>query len=123
MKFVSLFLVFLLFLVGCSSKSEQLLSEPPITLKEPEVGKYWVATKEDISFRNHLIPPKVSGFVKVKYLIDSNGKVFNPIVAESEGGWDKFALRAVKEFDYINTEFNSNKTPVYAIKHFSFTAP
>jgi hypothetical protein len=111
------------FTVGCTSKRVQLLNEAPITLNESDLEKYWVPDKGTLTFKNHLIPPKVSGFVKVRYLIDSNGEIFNPVVAESEGGWDKFALRAIREVHYVNTEFNLNKTPVYAIKHFNFTAP
>jgi hypothetical protein len=123
MKYVSLFLVMIFFTVGCTSKSEQLLNEPPITLNESELEKYWLPTQITISFNNHFIPPKVSGFVKIRYLIDSNGEIFNLVVAESEGGWDKFALRALREVHYVNTEFNFNKIPVYAIKQFNFTAP
>ena len=123
MKFVSLFLIMIFFTVGCTSKRVQLLNEAPITLNESDLEKYWVPDKGTLTFKNHLIPPKVSGFVKVRYLIDSNGEIFNPVVAESEGGWDKFALRAIREVHYVNTEFNINKTPVYAIKHFNFTAP
>lgn len=123
MKYISLFLVMIFFTVGCTSRGEQLLNEPPITLNESDLEKYWFPTQATISFNNNFIPPKVSGFVKVSYLIDSNGEIFNPVVTEAEGGWDKFALRALREVHYVNTAFNFNKTPVYATKQFNFTAP
>jgi hypothetical protein len=111
------------FIVGCSSKNKELLNEPPITIKLNELQKYWTRTQNSISFSNSFIPPKESGFVKVKILIDSNGEVFYPVIIESKGGWDKFALRAIKEEHYVSTESNFRKIPVYVIKKFSFSAP
>ncbi|ASP49766.1 energy transducer TonB [Cognaticolwellia beringensis] len=123
MKRLSLLLLMVIFIVGCSSKSKELLNEPPVTIKMHELQKYWVPTQNSITFSNGFTPPQESGFVKVKILIDSNGEVFNPLVIESKGGWDKFALLAIKETHYVNTEFNSKKTPVYVIKEFQFAAP
>jgi hypothetical protein len=123
MKNLSLLLLMVVFIVGCSSKSKELLNEPPVIVKISELQKYWTPTQDSLTFSNNFTPPKESGFVKVKYLIDSNGEIFNPIITESRGGWDKFALRALKEIHYINTEYNIKKTPVYVIKEFTFAAP
>jgi len=123
MKRLSLLLFMVVFIVGCSSKNKELLNEPPLTIKMHELQKYWVPTQNSISFSNNFIPPQESGFVKVRILIDSNGEVFNPVVIESKGGWDKFALRAIKETHYVSTEFNFKKTPVFVIKEFQFSAP
>jgi len=114
-------MVFLI--VGCSSSNKELLNEPPITIKLNELQKYWTPTQTSTSFSNNFTPPQESGFVKIKILIDSNGEVFNPVIIESKGGWDKFALRAIKETHYVKTESNFKKTPVYVIKKFSFSAP
>ncbi|GLX77338.1 hypothetical protein tinsulaeT_06780 [Thalassotalea insulae] len=120
-------LSFLLFIslitVGCSSNNKELLSEIAINVKMHELHKYWVPKKSSISFNNNWVPPQESGFVNVKILIGSNGEVSNPVIIESKGGWDKFALRAVQEKHYVNTDFNHKKTPVYVILEFRFSAP
>ncbi|MBA6231387.1 MULTISPECIES: energy transducer TonB [unclassified Colwellia] len=123
MKHLSLLLIIVFFTVACSSKHEASFDVPAITIKDYEIQKYWVPTKNLLSFDNNFRQPKESGFVRVQILIDSKGEIFNPVIIESKGGWDKFALRALKEIHYVSTEFNISKTPVYVIKEFRFLAP
>ena len=56
------------------------------------------------------------------YLIDSNGKVYNPEIVESvpEGVWDDQGLKAVKQMEYEPSQSNTNKIPVYVTTEFHF---
>ena len=116
MKFLSVLFLGLLVLGGCKSTPEQYLTEPAITVELFNLQNYWVPKTKTFSFKPRTFKqPKNSGAVKVKYLIDSNGEIFNPIVVESlpKGSWDKHALGAVSKFKYMPSKANSSKTPVY----------
>jgi TonB family protein len=123
MKFLSVLSLGLLLLSGCKSTPEQYLTESPITVEQSDLPKYWVQEAKKFSFNtNTLKPPKTSGFVKVKYLVDSNGEIFNPTVVESSpnGAWDKFALRALRNIHYVPSKANSSNAPVYVTTEFKF---
>ncbi|WP_394129489.1 energy transducer TonB [Shewanella maritima] len=123
MKIIMVLCLGLAMLSGCSSTPEQYLTEEPVIVDQINLSNYWVRKAEEFSFdTGALKPPKTSGIVKVKYLIDSNGEIFNPTVVESmpQGAWDKFALKALENIHYIPSESNASKTPVYVITEFSF---
>jgi TonB family protein len=123
MKFLSVLSLGLLVLSGCKSTPEQYLTESPITVEQSDLQKYWIQEAKKFSFKTDTLrPPKTSGFVKVKYLVDSNGEIFNPTVVESspDGAWDKFALRALSNLHYVPSKINSSNTPVYVVTEFIF---
>jgi TonB family protein len=123
MKFLSVLSLGLLVLSGCKSTPEQHLTESPITVEQSNLEDYWVQEAKEFSFKSSTLkPPKTSGFVRVKYLVDSNGGIFNPTVVESSpnGAWDKFALRALRNIHYVPSKANSSNTPVYVTTEFIF---
>ena len=123
MKFLSVLSLGLLVLGGCKSTPEQYLTEPAITIELSNLQNYWAPKTQTFSFKSRTFKqPKTSGAVKVKYLIDSNGEIFNPIVVESlpKGSWDKHALGAVSKFKYMPSKANSSKTPVYVTMEIKF---
>ena len=63
-----------------------------------------------------------AGHVEIRYLIDSNGVIFNPEIIESvpEGVWDKFGMKAIQQMEYQAAEANAANTPVYVSTIFNF---
>ena len=109
------------FLFSCASTPE--LSTEAIEVSPEIMGQYWEMKSNSFSFSSPIdVAKRPKGFVKVRYLIDSNGKVFNPEIVESvpEGIWDDQGLKAVKQMEYKPTETNSNKKPVYVTTQFHF---
>lgn len=109
------------FLFSCASTPE--LSTEAIEVSPEIMGQYWEMKSKSFSFSSPLdVAKRPKGFVKVRYLIDSNGKVFNPEIVESvpEGVWDDQGLKAVKQMEYKPTETNSNNKPVYVTTQFHF---
>jgi len=123
MKFLTLIFLNVVFLFGCTTTPKQYLTQTPIEIKQSDLDDYWVQSKKEFSFSSStLLPPNTNGFVNIKYLIDSNGQIFNPVVVDSDpsGEWNNIALHALKKLHYINTEKNTQKTPVYVISKFTF---
>ncbi|MEO2265806.1 TonB family protein [Pseudoalteromonas sp. YIC-656] len=123
MKFLSVLSIAILVLGGCKSAPQQYLTKTPITIEQSELQNYWIQEAKEFSFKvSRLQPPKSSGVVKVKYLVDSNGQIFNPIVVESSpnGAWDKFALQALSNIHYVPAKANSSNVPVYVTTEFTF---
>lgn len=125
MKILSVLSLGILVLSGCKSTPERYLTQDPITIGQSEFQNYWVPETNKFNFNSSLLKrPKVSGFVKVKYLVDSNGEVFNPTIVESlpAGAWDKFALKALTNVHYVPAKTNSSYKPVYITTKFAFEA-
>jgi hypothetical protein len=113
----------LLLLSGCKSTPELHLTESPITVELSNLQNYWIPDAKGFSFNpSTLNPPKNNGFVKIRYLIDSNGEIFNPTIIESlpAGAWDKIALESLTKFKYIPSKANSSNTPVYVTTEINF---
>ncbi len=126
MKFLSILSLGLLVLSGCKSTPEQYLAKPPIAVEQSELQNYWVQEAKEFSFKSSTLkPPKTGGLVKIKYLVDSNGEIFNPTVIESypKGAWDKIALRALSNIHYVPSKTNSTNIPVYVTTEFKFGQP
>jgi len=116
---MSVLLVFLL--ASCASAPK--LSTQAIEIPFNNLPQYWLVQVESFSFTS---PGKNTsrpeGYVKVRFLIDSNGKVFNSEIVESMplGVWDDHGLRAVQELQYLPAEKNTARRPVYVTTTFKF---
>jgi hypothetical protein len=123
MKIFAVISLSTLLLLGCNSTPKQSLTQVPIEIENSDLIKYWQPVQQNFTTdTGSLITPNTSGFVKLKYLIDSNGQVFEPTIIESvpHGAWDKFALLALKNVKYINSESNKSGLPVYVTTKFQF---
>lgn len=125
MKFSIIVALLLLVLGGCTttSKTQPYLAKNPIYIELSELSSYWVQLKSRYNVNTDgLEPPDSNGYVKVRFLVDSNGQVFNPEIVESvpKGGWDQFALRALSSNQYDPSELNVEKVPVYVTKKITF---
>lgn len=125
MKSLIILSISLLVLGGCASKKEVYLTQSPIAVEQDDLKDYWVQSSEN--FRLNLKPniklPKKGGYVKISYLIDSNGEIFNPTIVESspKGEWDLIALKALSKVDYAPSESNSLNIPVYVTTEIKFS--
>ncbi len=128
MRFFSILSIALLAVSGCASKQEVkqevYLTQSPIKIEIHELGDYWIQLSEGIrfGFKPNTKLPKKDGYVRINYLIDSNGEIFNPSILESspEGAWDLFALKALSKLEYVPAESNTLKIPVYVTSEFKF---
>lgn len=123
MKFFIIINLSIIFLCGCSSTPTQSLSQTPIEIEQSDLNKYWQQTQKHFRFNTKsLKEPTTNGIVKLKYLIDSNGQIFSPIIVKSvpKGMWDEFALNALKNLQYIKSESNVTGIPVYVTTKFEF---
>ena len=117
MKTFSLFL-FSLLLLGCSSTSDMYLSQTPVEVTDENISDYWVQTNERFRFNlpiQRAIGKNEDGYVKLRFLIDSNGNTFNPEVVESTpaGMWDYAGVKALSKQHFVPAESNRSKVPVY----------
>lgn len=124
MKFINLIFLSGL-LLGCTSSPEVYLAEQPIEVTNKSVGEYWEQKNETFSFSLPSIrapKKKEKGYVKVRYLIDSNGNTFNPEIIESvpEGFWDYAGVKAITKQEFIPSEPNKSNKPVYYTQTIQF---
>lgn len=124
MKILSILLISLLALGGCASKQEVYLTQSPINVEQHDLDDYWVQSSEKSRFsvKPNIKLPKAGSVVKINYLIDSNGEIFNPTIVESspEGEWSFIALKALSKVEYVPSESNSLNIPVYVTSEFKF---
>lgn len=123
MKILFILSLSVLILSACKAAPEKYLTQVPITVEQANLQDYWVEQAQAFTFSSTTLKrPNVSGFVKLKYLVDSNGNIFNPIVVESSpaGAWDQYALRALSHVKYLPSKANVSHTPVYVITEFRF---
>ncbi|RUO34707.1 energy transducer TonB [Aliidiomarina soli] len=126
MKLYILILATLVFAVGCTATPEKHLTQEPVEISGPELDEYWVLENNQLSFRTgNVDEPTEPGVVTVRYLIDSNGRVFEREIVESTPArmWDKFALNAMQAASYRPAASNPNSTPVYVTVDFEFRNP
>ena len=118
-KLIVAFFVFLV--VACTARPH--LSTQAIEIKRQDLPQYWQMNFESFTFRSPMTNANLpKGYVKVRFLIDSNGKTFNPEIVESVpvGVWDNQGLRAVKQLEYSPSKTNIARTPVYVTIKFDF---
>ncbi|QJR80111.1 energy transducer TonB [Alteromonas pelagimontana] len=110
--------------VGCSSSPKQMtLASQPADISLDELEQYWEMKYESFSFDSSAeYKNRPKGYVKIRYLIDSTGNVFEPKVVESEpsGVWDDQGMEAIKELKYLPSKDNPTKIPVYVTTEFQF---
>jgi len=112
-------LVIALLLTSCVSSKKIFLSGDVLVIKSEELTKYWIPKREKFRLNINF---KKKGFVKYKYIIDSNGNLFNPEVVESrpEGVVDNAGLVALSKLKYKPAKTNQNHTPVQVITEIVF---
>jgi TonB family protein len=113
-------------LISCVTVPELYLSGDPVEVDVGQLEQYWI--QENESFRFNISPSRVpekgtEGFVKIRFLIDSNGNIFNPKIIESvpEGAFDYSAAKALRKHKYIKAESNANATPVFVTTEIKFS--
>lgn len=114
-------------LASCATTTKQYLAIEPIAIKGDKLSEYWVSKKEEFTFQmlTKKTPKEmVNGYVKVRFLIDSNGNVFDPEIVESspEGVWDHSGIKASTKLKYQPAKSNVNRTPVYVTKEITFSS-
>jgi len=111
-------------LLGCSSTPKILLTKKPIEVESKELINYWVPSQKTTKTASYIkkLPP-ASGFVFVRFLIDSNGNIFNPKIVDSDpsGAWNKVALNNLQNLHYTESKDNKEKIPVYSTLKFTFS--
>lgn len=109
------------FLIGCSTTPN--LSTKAIEVQAENLNQHWEMKSKSFSFTSSSnVTKRPDGYVKVRYLIDSNGKVFNPEIVESvpKGVWEDQGLKAVKQMEYKPSLSNTYKNPVYVTTKIQF---
>jgi len=124
MRFIYLVIVSFLFF-GCASKPELTLNQQPIEVTNENISEYWIQKNNTFSFNLPLsrAPRKsVEGYVKLRFLIDSNGNTFNAEIIESvpDGFWDYAAVLALSKQEFVPAESNSSNIPVYYTQEIFF---
>ncbi|WP_414828807.1 energy transducer TonB [Alteromonas sp. H39] len=113
--------VLVLGLVGCMSVPN--LASQPKEIAEDELSNYWEMVSDSFSFNSAIsYKGRPDGYVKIRYLIDSDGEVHDPDVVESEpeGVWDAAGLKAVKKMEFVPASDNADRMPVYVSTVFKF---
>ncbi|MBS3797680.1 MULTISPECIES: energy transducer TonB [unclassified Pseudoalteromonas] len=109
---------------GCMATQEQHLSAEPLEISSEQLHKYWRQERSEFTFstRTFKKPPTENGYIKMRYLIDSNGEIFDVAIIESqpEGLWDTHALRSLKHLKYVPSSDNTELTPVYVTTDYHF---
>ena len=112
-------------LSACASAPNLFLASDPIDVSTEELAKYWIPETDTFKFNiypSQLPTSATEGYVKVRYLIDSNGNTFNPEVIESspEGIWNVGGLKAASKQRYLPAASNGTHTPVYYTQTITF---
>lgn len=117
-----LIIILIAMLTGCALQTSQRLTTSPIEIENTELSNYWEHEVDSFKLEFISTGPRMPGFVEVKYLIDSNGDVFNATVVKSQpkGVWDKAAIKAISNLKYRNVKQNPEATPVYVSMEISF---
>ncbi|QKX17171.1 energy transducer TonB [Microbulbifer sp. YPW1] len=122
---IILIIIMSIAIASCASTSEQYLTSEPVEIGIDKLDRYWVNESKSIRFSisPRVVPaPGTQGVVKVRFLIDSKGDVYNPEIIESypEGAWDQSALVASTKQKYVPSKDNTKRTPVYVIQTIKF---
>lgn len=121
-------LLFSVFLAACATKgSMPHLTTEPLTSPD-SVSTYWVSTKNVQPTRYLTKEQKalLSGqtvTIKAKYLIDSNGDVFNVQILEANTDVEFLALveKSLQNRDFQPSESNTALQPIIVMSKVEFT--
>ncbi|MCW8126410.1 TonB family protein [Microbulbifer halophilus] len=124
---ISIFVLFISTMFGCSSSPAPVaVLNTDIKIIDPEeLDDYWIPEiRRNISYppERYMPPQGVKGYVKVKYIIDSNGNIFNAEVVESEPEkvFDGLALISLSNKKFSPAEKNKNRMPVKVVTKMRF---
>ncbi len=122
MKLFLATLLGLILLTGCTATPQIYLSQEPVAIENSELRQYWVEEHGTFTMSFPGANQPKPGMVKISYVIDSNGNIFNPEIVESTpaGMWDRGALAALKNMRYRPAEQNPSKIPVRVTTEFEF---
>jgi len=118
MNFKPLLLLCLTFVIfGCVSTPKQYLTQAPIEIKAEQLNQYWQVSQQSSHFNINANFKTTSekGEIQIRYLIDSNGNVFEPTIVKSTpvGVFDKAGLKAFAKMHFVKAKNNPNAVPVY----------
>ena len=114
-------------LTACASMGKKpYLASDPITVSK--TSDYWVSDENKYPFKTQRpsVIKRLRGKdieVSAKYLIDSNGDVFNVEIIESnvDTSMEGLVIKALEEIEYYPAEGNSNKQPIIAKSKLTFS--
>jgi len=102
---------------GCVSTPKQYLTQTPIAIKAEQLSQYWQVSQQSSHFNinANLKMTSTKGEVQIRYLIDSNGNVFEPTIVKSTpvGVFDKAGLKAFAKMHFVKANENPKAIPVY----------
>tara|TARA_Y100000052_G_C2943047_1_gene81968 strand:- start:743 stop:1135 length:393 start_codon:yes stop_codon:yes gene_type:complete len=118
-------LIFMIFSCSANATISPHLSSEPIEVTNDELVQYWTMKFNSFSFNSEpkgKVASMPKGYVKIRYLIDSDGNTFNASVVESKpvGVWDEQGLLAIKQMQFAPTTDNDARVPVYVTTVFKF---
>lgn len=121
------YLLITFFVAGCSTNPSTNVnkSSEPIEVSVDVLPQYWKVDFETFSFSSEYegeFGPRPAGYVKIRYLIDSNGSPTNLNVVESHpaGVWNDQGLLAAEQLQYSPSKKNKTNAPVYVTTEFHF---
>lgn len=110
----------LLFLAGCATSPEAYFKSDIKMVEADQLSDYWVeydSTKR-VDLPSDFEHPSVCGRVDLKYIIDSNGRIFNADVVHSApaGVYDYLALKAHAQRKFKRSAANLERVPVQVVQ-------
>ena len=121
------YLLITFFVAGCSTNPSTNVnkSSEPIEVSVDVLPQYWKVDFETYSFSSEYdgeFKPRPAGYVKIRYLIDSNGNPTHLNVVESHpaGVWNDQGLLAAEQLQYSPSKKNKTNAPVYVTTEFHF---
>ena len=109
----------ILALTACATpapKPTAYLASDIAVVDQTDLDRYWKPVQSSISFPVSAVRVAQTrcGYVVTRFIIDSNGDVYNAEILESEpaGVFDQSALTALSHWEYEAAETNPDRTPV-----------
>ncbi|MFK8015917.1 MAG: energy transducer TonB [Gammaproteobacteria bacterium] len=109
---------------GCVSDGDHF-NGPIIEIDGDLLGRYWLVRQSESSFD---APPAqrddcTSGFVSLRYVIDSHGHVYEAEIleAEPEGCYEDAAMTLLQTWTFLPTYFNKRRSPVLVTQRIPFS--
>lgn len=127
MKQMLLPLAFTFVLIACTSSSEPHLTQEPVKVNQENISDYWIS-KNDIQFEmrpsnaqlNLMKNKKVE--VIARYIVDSNGDVFDVQILESnvDVSFANLVEYALDNREFEVAENNVDRQPIIATSSFVY---
>lgn len=127
MKQMLLTLAFTFVLIACTSSSEPHLTQEPVKVNQENISDYWIS-KNDIQFEmrpsnaqlNLMKNKKVE--VIARYIVDSNGDVFDVQILESnvDVSFANLVEYALDNREFEVAENNVDRQPIIATSSFVY---